>query len=92
MAAQLLPAQFTGTLSIGSPSLQSQTNLVLSGNVGSANGGLSYSVWGTTNLAVPANQWSVVTTNVFFSANGSFSNALPIRPGSPQMYYRLRVP
>jgi hypothetical protein len=89
---QILPTQFTGTLSILSPSLQGQTNLVLSGNVGSANGGLSYSVWGTTNLVVPSNQWSLVITNVFFNANGSFSNALPIMPGMPRMFYRLRVP
>ena len=89
---QILPTQFTGTLSIFSPSLQGQTNLVLSGNVGLANGGLSYSVWGTTNLVVPSNQWSVVITNVFFNANGSFSNTLPIMPGTPQMFYRLRVP
>jgi hypothetical protein len=63
-------------------------NVVLSGSGGSGNG--TYWVWSTTNLALPFGQWECVMTNTF-NANGSFSNALPVTPGTPQMFYRLQV-
>jgi len=66
------------------------TNLVMSGNTSPANGGLPYWLRSTTNVALPLSQWSWVSTNVF-NADGSFSNGLPIAPGTPQQFYRLQT-
>jgi hypothetical protein len=88
--AQLLPSQFTGTPPMFSANLVAQTNLVIGGNVGAINGGLAYWLRSSTNLALPLSQWRWVSTNVF-NANGSFSNGLPIAPGTPQLFYRLQT-
>jgi hypothetical protein len=44
----------------------------------------------TTNLALPLREWSVVSTN-YFNPDGSFSNAVPASPDSPQAYYQLQM-
>ncbi len=67
-----------------------QTNVMLSGNAGVINGNLPYWIRSTTNLALPLSLWSWASTNVF-NLDGSFSNALPIAPGTPLRFYRLQT-
>ena len=85
------PPHFTGPPPAVSVNCIGLTNLVLGGNVGPANGGLSYWLRSATNVALPLSQWDWVSTNVF-NADGSFSNALPIAPGTPQQFYRMQLP
>jgi len=66
------------------------SNVILSGNAGITNGSLPYWIRSTTNLALPLSQWSWVSTNTF-NPDGSFSNALPITPGTPQQFFRLQT-
>ncbi|HEV2437775.1 MAG TPA: glycosyl hydrolase family 28 protein [Verrucomicrobiae bacterium] len=63
--------------------------LVLSGTGGTTNG--TYYVLVSTNLALPPNQWTPVTTNVF-DAGGNFIFTNAINADSPQAFYRLQVP
>jgi hypothetical protein len=65
----------------------SENNLVFSGANGPANG--TYYVLTTTNLALPASQWTILSTNTFDAAGGfSFTNPVT----SSQQYFLLRVP
>jgi hypothetical protein len=84
------PRQFSGAAPQVNLNLNTLTNLGLSGSVDSTNSGLIYWLRSSTNLALPMNQWSWVSTNVF-NADGSFSNALPVTPDQPQQYYRLQT-
>jgi PKD repeat protein len=65
------------------------TNLVCSGTNGAE--GFNYLVLTTTNLSQPLDSWSVVATNVFGMGGGfQFTNAL--EAGTPQRFYRVRLP
>ncbi len=64
-------------------------DLVLSGDGGIPSG--SYYVLGTTNIALPIENWSRISTNQF-NANGSFNLTNPIDSSLPQFYYRLQLP
>ncbi len=66
------------------------TNLVLTGSGGELNGSGSYLIYSATNLALPLNQWTILSTNLF-NADGSFTNALPIVPGEERRFYRLQL-
>jgi hypothetical protein len=91
VAPPLIPPGYTGSAPVVSFNQQGQTNLVLSGNVGAANGGLPYWLRSTTNLALPMSQWDWVSTNSF-NVDGTFSNTLPMLPGITQQFYRLQTP
>jgi hypothetical protein len=45
----------------------------------------------TTNITLPLTNWSIVTTNPF-NVDGTFSNQIPLTPGTPQVFYRLQMP
>jgi len=65
------------------------SNLVFSG----ANGvpAATYYVLSSTNIALPAAQWTVTATNSF-DANGNFNFTNTADPNAPQTFYRLRMP
>jgi hypothetical protein len=81
---------FIGTAPLVSATQLGQAGLVMSGNVGAANVGLTYWLRCSTNLGLPLSQWNWVSTNAF-NLDGSFSNALPVTPGQPQLFYRLQT-
>jgi hypothetical protein len=85
-----LTPHFTGAPPAVSVNFIGLTNVVLSGNAGVINGNLPYWIRSTTNLALPLSQWSWASTNVF-NLDGSFSNALLVEPGQPQLFYRLQT-
>lgn len=58
---------------------------------GSTNGGYSYWLRSSTNVALPRAQWSVVSTNLF-DLQGNFSNQIQITPFPPQILYFLQLP
>ena len=63
--------------------------LVISGSGGTTNG--TYYVLVSTNIALPPNQWTPVSTNQFDgSGNFIFTNAMD--PNNPQMFYLLQLP
>jgi hypothetical protein len=64
------------------------SGLVISGSNGVAN--WPYLVLSATNLAVPAGNWQVNTTNTFDSS-GNFIFTNPIDPLAPQEFYLLRL-
>ena len=76
---------------IGSISAGGNTNVLLTGNGGPTNGGYSYWLRSSTNIALPLTNWSIVATN-YFDAYGNFSNQIPLTPGMPQVFYRLELP
>jgi hypothetical protein len=64
------------------------TNLVFSGTNGVAN--WPYEVLASTNLTLPANQWSRLTTNGFDSlGNFVFTNSVKTTP--PRQFFRLQL-
>jgi hypothetical protein len=69
---------------------QSGDNLVISGDDGLA--GQTYYVLGTTNLALPLNQWTTVATNIP-GETGDFTITLTnaVNPNVPQNFYILKV-
>ena len=79
------PPQIGGITSFGANAL------VMQGSGGPSNGGYSYWLRSSTNLALPLTNWSIVATNPF-DAYGSFSNQIPVTPGTPQVFYRLELP
>jgi hypothetical protein len=82
----LVPPPQPGIVSI----TLSGTNLVLSGTNGLATG--IYHLLGSTNLALPVNQWSSLATNVL-TANGKFritaTNA--VKPHTASQFYVLQL-
>jgi hypothetical protein len=66
----------------------SGSNLVFSGTNGNA--GAPYYVLASTNLALPAAQWTVIGTNNFDS-NGNFNFTNPLDPNTPQLFYQLQL-
>jgi len=86
-----------GTISVVSaapPSLSSilvsGTNITLTSTNGSAGGQVI--VLTTTNLALPVNQWTPLTTNNY-DGTGSFSYTVTgaLTSGLPQQFYRLQT-
>ncbi len=70
------------------PTLQSGGFLFSGG--GGVPGG-PYYVLTSTNLSLPATQWTAIATGSFDS-NGSFTYTNTPDPNSPQLYYRLQTP
>ena len=68
---------------------QSSGNLILSGFGGGAAN--PYYVLTSTNVGLPLAQWQLVATNNF-GALGDFSITNAIEPGTPQLFYRVRLP
>ena len=64
-------------------------SFALSGTGGVTNG--IYYVLASTNLALPLDQWTPVTTNSF-DGSGNFIFTNTPGAGSPQMFYRLQLP
>lgn len=67
----------------------------MSGNNFSCNGfagtpGWTYYVIGSTNLALPMTNWTVIATNTFDS-QGNFSFTQPVNPGASPEFYSLVV-
>ena len=73
---------------IATPLLQSNL-LVLSGSGGQP--GRPYYVLSSTNLSLPATQWTPLGTNSF-DGNGLFRFTNSLDPSSPQLYYLLQTP
>lgn len=77
---------------LGSPFISSiavqGSNLVLSGSNGVA--GQPFYLLGSTNIALPLDQWQILTTNAF-NLDGSFNITDSISPNSFQQFYRLQV-
>ena len=67
----------------------SNGNLILTGMSATLNYG--YTVLGSTNLTTPLANWSVIATGVT-SGSGVISNAIPIIPGQPASFFRVRMP
>jgi hypothetical protein len=64
------------------------TNLVITGSGGPIAG--NYCLLASTNLALPASQWTPIATNSFDdSGNFIFTNVLD--PNSGQQFYRLQL-
>lgn len=63
-------------------------NFIFSGTNGT--GGGTYYVLSSTNVALPLNQWTYLSTNSFLG-NGQFSVTNPINPGQPQQFYLLQA-
>jgi PKD repeat protein len=76
---------------IGGISVTGNTNVLLTGSGGPTNGTYYYWVRSSTDLTLPLTNWNLISTNLF-NPDGSFSNALPVTPGSPQQFYRLQLP
>jgi autotransporter-associated beta strand protein len=83
-----------GTIQVKAPPVFSAatisgSSLILSGTGGAPGG--TYFVLVSTNVTLPAANWTPVATNVFDgSGNFNFTNA--ISAGVPQQFYLLRVP
>ena len=76
---------------IGGISVAGLANVLLTGTGGPTNGLYYYWVRSATNLTLPLTNWSVLSTNPF-NPDGSFTNTMPITPGTPQQFYRLQLP
>jgi len=81
------PSASTTPPTIGSTTL-SGGNLVLAGTGGTPGGGYTWLT--STNVAAPLSTWTTNSTGVF-SANGAFSNAFPVTPGTGR-FFLLRIP
>jgi len=64
------------------------TSLVVGGTNGLANG--IYYVLTTTNLALSATSWTIISTNVF-DASGNFKITNTITPSTSQSFFRLEL-
>ena len=82
-AANSSPPRFTGVLLSG-------TNFIMNSSAGVP--GVSYMMIGTTNLAAPISNWSVLNTNVTFDGSGCLSFTNAIVPGIPQQFFQLQFP
>jgi len=61
--------------------------------IGGTNGvwNAPYYLLATTNLSLPAGNWTVVSTN-YFEPNGCFNLTNPTASGASQTFYRLQLP
>ncbi len=67
----------------------SNGNLILTGGGGTP--GAGYTWLTSTNVASPIGDWTTGTTGTF-DANGTFSNAIPVKTSEPARFFRLRTP
>ena len=67
----------------------SETGLIMTG--GNGVGNTAFYLLGTTNLATPLANWSVLLTNQF-DANGNFNFTNTLDANWPLGYYRLEIP
>ena len=65
------------------------SQLVLTGSGGPPNG--SYAVLTSTNVMLPINQWTPISTN-YFDSLGNFQITNNVAPGITSRFFRLRVP
>jgi len=73
---------------IGNIIVPNGTNLMFSGSNGIP--GSTFYLLGSTNVALPLNQWQRVSTNAF-DGNGNFSLTNFIGPNAPQQFYMLQL-
>lgn len=66
------------------------TQVTINGNGGPTNAPLSFCVLTSTELSVPAENWTPCLTNQF-TTNGTFSFSMPVNAGEPQRFIRMRV-
>ncbi|HUB87537.1 MAG TPA: hypothetical protein VMB22_06560, partial [Verrucomicrobiae bacterium] len=64
------------------------TNMTFSGSGGIS--GRQFYLLGTTNVALPLNQWQRITTNTF-DGNGNFNFTNSAQPNSPCQFYLLQL-
>ncbi len=64
-------------------------NLVLSGTGGTSNG--TYTVLTATNVTTPLANWTPLVTNNF-DASGGFTVTNATDPGTPQLFFRIKIP
>ena len=76
------PPKFTSVFRTG-------TNLVMNSAAGVP--GISYSIFGSTNLAAPISNW-ISLTNVTFDGSGQLSFTNVIAPGIRQQFFQVRFP
>jgi hypothetical protein len=91
-AQSMIALMLTGAIHpqpmINSVTVQSNTNLVMSGVNGFANA--PYYVVGSTNVTQPLSTWTRVATNVF-GPTGNFSFSAPMDKTRPQQFYTILV-
>jgi hypothetical protein len=80
------PFPTTGA-TIRSISLQSGTNVVISGTNGQPSG--VYYVLSSTNVLVPLANWTAVATNTF-NGSGNFIATIPVSAGDKQRFYAIQ--
>jgi hypothetical protein len=87
-----------GTLRVQTDALQSPAlsssvgtggNIVFAGVNGTPYGG--WSLWSTTNLSLPLNNWHLEITGSF-DVNGAFAYTNLLNPGVPAAYFVIRQP
>jgi hypothetical protein len=67
----------------------SGTTLTLAGTNGTS--GISYGVMSSTNLALPADQWTAVVKNAQFDAMGNF-NINIVNATNHQQFFKITEP
>jgi hypothetical protein len=86
----------TGTLLVGVVTkpvitgvISTARGLVLSGTNGTPNAG--FSVWSSTNVALPLASW-IKTTNGTYNSQGAFTVTNLVNPADPRRFYLLSTP
>jgi hypothetical protein len=75
-----------------SSAVTSGTNFILGGGAGAGNANGTYSVLTSTNITLPATNWTVLATGQPLDANGNFNYTVSNAPGTPQQFYLIKVP
>ena len=92
-ASDHLPVVADYTIPLPAPVITSfnlaGTNLMF--NVANGITGGVYTVWTTTNLALPFSRWTVLATNVSDSGNFNFTVTNALNRGAPQSFYLLQT-
>lgn len=82
------PPPVAATAPLITQALQVGGQFILHGTNGTA--GSAYEIICTSNLALPAAQWSVVASNTF-SGTGTFAVTNSVNPAANQTFYRVRL-
>jgi hypothetical protein len=70
----------------------SGTNLLIHGtNNNVPNTSFHFAVLASTNVATPLSNWTVISTNNPFNANGTFDYTNPIVPGTPRQFIDVKA-
>jgi hypothetical protein len=88
-SASLTIVQIVFSYTLGETIFRDGTNVVIAG-AGGAPGG-TYRVVASTNVALPASQWTPVATN-FFDGTGSFHYTNALKPALPAQFFRIGLP